>query len=425
MRLSIEKIIYPGKSLGRHVGKVVLTDEGLPGETVETSIVSEKKNFIQAQTQEVLTASADRIAPRCAHYRICGPYQYIQPAAHVAIKHAQVQEFFTHGLRLTNIDIISRPSPEMWQYRNKLQVHLLHHDGQCVPAYHVPGTHDQFAPIERCALAAAPLNALVTQAAALLTAKQESSVLQLTARHSRSQDKLLLGLQGENAAASANVHAIAAELARQFPISGIIYQSARTSRGTVLAGTNQLEEVVNGKCFGFGIDSFFQINIPLLEQLARDLQATLGNNPGSLLDLYAGVGTFGILLAAVCRSVTAVEVSPEDMAFLQNNIQANHLSHINLRPGSAEHWAQSLLKQAPDIALVDPPRRGLDERICGALNKYPPQRLVYISCDPATLLRDLKLLSEKFLIRQVFWYDFFPQTPHIETMAILERQATA
>ncbi|MFA5271198.1 MAG: hypothetical protein WC412_02520, partial [Candidatus Omnitrophota bacterium] len=160
MQLKIEKIVYPGKSMAFYNGKIVFTDEGLPGELVEIKPLKEKKNYIEAETVKIITPSGKRITPRCSHYKICSAYQYIDYNEQISIKEEQIKEMFKRGLAKELNNFKLTPSPEIWEYRNKLRLHVLW-DKTAYLAYHYPQTHNKFIRIDVCSLASREINLLL------------------------------------------------------------------------------------------------------------------------------------------------------------------------------------------------------------------------------------------------------------------------
>jgi len=368
METVIEKIVYPGKSLGRLNSKAVFTDEGLPGELADIKIIKEKKDYIIARTIKILKNSPHRVKPRCEHYKICSSYQYIDYPLQVEIKMAQVKEMFLKTLGIDMGNKKMKPSRHIWGYRNNAQLHVVWENNTPHLAYHKPERFNEFVRIEKCFLLSDKINSELSKSLDELKNKRLYSIEELVARE-------------------------------------------------------KAQENIDGKKFFIGPNSFFQVNIPMLKELLVDLKAALRlSGKETIADLYCGIGTFGILLAEKVKKVIAVELSEDNMPFLRMNIEINNIANISVYDGASEKLIDEVLRQIPDVVLLDPPRKGIGPEVCNKLIAKPPEILVYISCDPATMVRDLKILMSAYKLKDLSCYDFFPQTPHIETMCVLEKK---
>ena len=213
------------------------------------------------------------------------------------------------------------------------------------------------------------------------------------------------------------------QLLASLPIAGAvaIIRKKGKPEEQVLFGQPLLWEEVQGRRYALGPQTFFQVNVVSLDHLLRDLKAILSlSGQERLADLYCGVGTFGLALASQVAVVYGVELLPANIALLKKNLQENQISNFIVAPGMASQWAEKILSQGIDIAIVDPPRRGLEREVTQALRRYPSRHLLYLSCHPATQARDLGQLLQVYELQAIRFYDFFPQTPHIETLSILE-----
>lgn len=175
--------------------------------------------------------------------------------------------------------------------------------------------------------------------------------------------------------------------------------------------------------FQVGARTFFQVNPPILEKAVEDMRGALRElQEPRLADLYSGAGTLGILLSREAREIYGVESDPENIAALKKNLTLNRVGNFSVCEGTTEEWTPDLLEKGLDAAILDPPRRGVDGSILKALVLRPIPLLLYLSCNPATLARDLKVLSGAFAVRTLKAFDFFPHTPHIETLVALSRK---
>ncbi len=425
MILTIEKLVYPGRSMAVLDGKVVFTDEGLPGEIVEAEPAGDRKNYLEARTTKIVRPSPSRVAPRCAHYRACSLYQPLDYAAQIEVKRAQLAEILAGTVETPAAGFEFVPSPEIWDYRNKARFAVLRSGGTVQLAYNVPGSRNQLVPVDDCRLVARPVAELLQALLDIVRAGNFQSLAEVEAKQGENGREILLNLFWSGSPARRDIDGIVAGLSSRTPLVGIVSQR-RKGRAFAEAtewGRGWVEDRVAGTEFLVGARSFFQVNRPLLERVIADIAAAARfEGTERLADLYCGLGTFGLALAAAVREVHGVESDPANIACLRRNIERNKVRNFKMYEGPAEEWAAPLLAGGMDAAVFDPPRKGLGPEIVRSLLASPPARLFYLSCNPTTLARDLKALAPAYAIALVRGYDFFPHTPHIETLAVLEKK---
>lgn len=424
-RVRIEQIVYPGRSLARRRGKVVFTDEGLPGELVEVEITRDRKDFSEARTVGVLEPSAHRRDPRCEHYRVCAPYQILDYGFQVEVKQKQAEDMLGSRLGPGPGRWTVKPSPRPWGYRNRARFHLLGKPGALSLAYNRPGSVEDYVPVSACFLISDRMNGFLASALRILNSSRTIEVRDIEVRETASGSELLLVLTGNKLRPDSLPPSIVPELRKDFPLSGLVWLSESRSciSETIVSGSGYIDEEAGGVHYRLGARSFFQVNRFLLEDALTEVRrAAAESGAGRIADLYCGVGTFGLALAAGAVDVQGVESDPVNAELLLQNVRRNGLSNFTVRPGTAEDWIGRVLAGKPDLVLVDPPRRGLGPRVTRPLTQSPPPRLVYLSCDPATLGRDLESLRSVYALSRATVFDFFPQTPHIETLIVLDRR---
>jgi len=425
MRILIDKIVYPGRRMGLLEGKVVFTDQGLPGETVEVEAIKDKKSYIEARTIAVVTPSAQRVEPRCAHYLACSPYQDMTDGMELEVKRGQVVEIMSRELRRPFEGLCVTPSPESWGYRNRIRLRVLREeDGRVKFVYHEPGERTSFVAVDRCYLVPERVNDLVARLREILDAGPFPSVEAVEIRTSRTQGDSLVVCELGSAAKKDELGEALAAIRREAGLAGAVVSvdGGKKRRDERLFGRDFLEETVRGLTFRIGARSFFQANVGLLKTVFEDLAAAAAPHAGeTVADLYCGLGTFGILLAREAREVFGVEPDPANIAFLKKNLALNGIGNFAVCEGTTEEWLAEVLERRPGVVILDPPRKGLDPAVVAGLAEDPVPLLLYLSCNPATLARDLKGLLESYRLEHLRVYDFFPHTPHIETLAVLNR----
>jgi len=425
MQLTIEKLVYPGRSLATLEGMVVLTDDGLPGEIVEAEPVGERKNWIEVRTVRIIRPSPDRVVPRCAHYRTCSPYQSMAYGAQIEAKRSQLLEILAGrpGLPAEGIDFV--PSPDIWHYRNKARFSVTREGGAARFAYNVPGSRDAHVPVEECHLVSRPVTELLAAALEIIRGGEFRTLVEAEARVHGAGSELLLNMFWSAAPLPREIDALVTGLAGRFPLRGLV-SLRRAGPGwkeTLEWGRGFLEEEIGETRYRIGPRSFFQVNVRMLGRVLEDI-SSWGRFRGTerLADLYCGVGTFGLASAGSVKEVLGIESEAANIAFLRQNIALNKAANFKIFEGSAEEWAPTVLVGQVDAVIFDPPRKGLGPEVVKSLLASPAGRVFYLSCNPTTLARDLKTLSAAYALKVVRGYDFFPHTPHIETLAVLERK---
>lgn len=425
MQIKIEKVVYPGKSLSIQNGKAIFTDEGLPDEIVEIEPLKIKSNYIEAKTIHTIEQSDKRVLPRCTHYKACSSYQYINYDYQLLIKEKQIKDDFTHhlGQELKNFKIKS--SQNIWGYRNKLRLNVIWNNGADTLAYHDQNYQNRFVPIDSCFLASEKINKLFIATIKLVNEHKLQFIEEIEVKESVYSGELLLILFGKQNIEHSRLNKHLASLKEDFPLAGIVYieKNENRQKEIISLGKNYIEEEILNKKFHIGPQSFFQINIDMLKILIEDINQTVKLcNFGIIADLYCGIGTFGIILSDKATKIIGVESFKENVYFLKKNIKINKINNYDIYEGMSENLAPKILEEKLDILIVDPPRKGLDKLMCKNLLKNCPKNIFYISCNPSTLIRDLKMFLPRYALVKIYGYDFFPHTPHIETFAHLARK---
>jgi 23S rRNA (uracil1939-C5)-methyltransferase len=459
MQVVIDKIVYPGRRMASPEGKVIFTDEGLPGEIVEIETVREKKNFIEARTVRIIRESGRRVEARCGHFLACSSYQSMAYADQIELKKSQLGEIFSGVIDLGKSGIELVPSPDIWHYRNKVRYHIIWPAGRARLAYSVPGSRNAFvevkgrafdsplarglyrrastaevdpqakpgAPsaVDECHLVNGAVSELMTSLLMIIDENKLDSLQEVEAKVSRASRELLLNLHWSSPAEPKILDPILSGLLTRFPLAGIVSftKKGKAYHETLEWGRNFIEEKIGETAFEVGARSFFQINVGIMDRVLRDMK-DLARFKGTerLADLFCGLGTFGLALAREVKEVWGVESDPANILFLKKNIERNGTANFKIFEGTSEEWAPMILEKKLETVIFDPPRKGLGPEIVQALLDHPTETILYLSCNPTTQARDLKDLGPAYEIKAFRAYDFFPHTPHIETLAVLSRR---
>lgn len=424
MLVTIEKVVYPGRRLAVRDGRTIFTDEGLPGEQVEVEVVHDHKSYLEARTGRILTESPDRVPPRCGHYAACSAYQPMTPDLQARLKIEQFGEILS---RIGNLEWATPefvPAPDPWHYRNKVRFRIAWSGGRASLAYHIAGSETGLVPLRECHLVAPSVQALLSAVLDVAGRHGLHSLESVEAKESRATRELLLNLFWSAGPSPTDLDPVLSEILPRFPVAGVV--SFRPERGRRVGvtewGRDSIVERVRGRDFEIGAASFFQVHIAMLEHILAEIESVPGiAGARRIADLYCGIGTFGIALAGGAETIEAVESDPANIAFLKKNIARNRLDNVRIHEGRSEDWASWLFEKPVDAVVCDPPRKGLDPAIVRSFLTFRPGRIVYLSCNPTTLARDLKALRPLYAAEKITLFDLFPQTPHIETLAVLNR----
>ena len=424
-----------GRAVGRHEGKVIFCSGGLPGERVRTRVVEQSKRWARGELVEVLRPSPDRIEPPCPYYGHCGGchWQHAHYEAQLAYKRQVVFEQLRRLGRLEAPTVrppigsgraLGAPAVEgvagPWFYRNHAQFVIA---GSGELGFLAARSHD-VVPIDRCLL----LHPLLDEMHAALDPSGRASERSLDWPELR---RLVLraGVRtGERmcifeAEAGEELGGEAPVLEVDLPISCLL--RVRDGTDVVLIGSSAYHEVLKGRTYRVSFSSFFQVNTEQADTLLDVVHAYLDPRPAdTLLDLYCGVGVMGLTVAEEVSQVIGIEEHPAAISDARANARQNDVppSHARFLQGKAEDLLPEL-DETITKAILDPPRSGCAPGVLDALMRLAPGRIVYVSCDPATMARDAARLTEGgYALSEVQPVDMFPQTYHIETVSLWCRQ---
>ena len=434
MKLQIEKAVYGGAGLahqteGEDAGKAVFVPFTLPGELVEARLLEQKNSFGEASLLQVLTASGDRVPPRCAHFGQCGGchYQHATYPAQVQMKAAILQETLERA-GLAALPEIQTHTGEPWAYRNRTRLRIAELEATLRVGYNKRGSNE-FLTIHECPISAP----LVWRAAeALLQVAAENSpaarllrgAVEVEFFTTGDEKHLQMTLFARKAqpgfgALCERMQELVPELAGadvSLVPSSEPQRRARRPRTLETWGADGMTYVVAGERYWISRGGFFQVNRVLVDELVRIV--TAGRRGTIAWDLYAGVGLFSRALAKAFQQVVAVEAAADDLSksFKGPGKRAVETTTVEyLRSAVVQ-------RERPELIVMDPPRAGVGAEACALLERISSPEIVYVSCDPVTLARDLKLLTATgYNIVEIHMVDMFPQTFHLETVMILRR----
>ena len=419
--VQVEKPLYGGDFLARVEGKAVFVPLTLPGEQARIRIVNEKRSYATAEPVEIVTPAAQRVAPTCRHFGVCGgcQYQHANYSVQLEIKQAVLRETLERG-GVRAPEKIDTISAEPWAYRNRIRVAFDSHGN---PGYRGRRSH-AIVPIAECPIAA-PLPVRATLAASDVL-KELRLLLRLTeiSFFCNGDETAMLASAFTAESSAKGFEIFCTALAERIPeIKGLelVAESPNNEPERIVAqwGGDSLTYRAAGYDFRVGHGAFFQVNRWLIDSLVD--RVTRGLSGELAWDLFAGIGLFTRRLASQFTRVVAVESAPAAIAALKENLSDKNADVVKAE--TVQFLRRVAKNDQPDLIVVDPPRTGLGAETTDLLASIGAPKLVYVSCDPATLARDLRTLTDKeYAVDDIALIDLFPQTFHLETVVRLRRE---
>ena len=377
LELAVERLVAGGDGLARREGKAIFVAGVLPGERVHVRLLESRKDFDRAALVEVLEPSADRVPPACALAGVCGACDWLHASypAQLALKQGIVRETFRRTGRIER-EAIPIEGGAALGYRNRVQLHR--HPSSRLG--YMAGATNRVVPADTCPIAVAPINALLADPSPVASSGLDRFTV--------------------------------------FSDAGWIACEGRDD-------DRQLSVSVAGRSVRFSVGCFFQANLAMLDQVSRFLAEGIETDrargrpaTGRAADLYCGVGVFAAVLAGRFDRVTCVESNTLSLGFARANVPPGSLETF---PTTVEQWIQSgAARDGFDAVVVDPPRAGLSREVIQWLTEARPGLLVYVSCNPVTLARDVGHLARGgYALDDLRLFDFYPQTSHLEAVAVL------
>lgn len=424
--LKVQKLVFGGQALGKLDNKACFVWGALPGEEVEFDYTKNKPDFATGIVKNILVKSPERVAPQEDHYLSCSPWQIMNFEAENKWKVEIARETYRKLGNLSRSERDPAVAGEIenlemitdgveYGYRNKMEYSFTVFEDQVTLAFHIRESR-KYIPIQVCELARPEINKVALE---LLTWVKENKIpirsLKTMIVRCNQKGEVLAGLFLKDRLEFDNYPRLKNNL-----IGLTIYYSTHKSPASVPTailhqeGQDYLEEDLSGIRLRYGLFSFFQINVPIFKKALADIKQFVSQDDW-VVDYYSGVGAIGLPLGAR----TLVESNPEAVEYAQKNIKLNKIpSEAVCQPSEK---MTDLITHDKTI-IFDPPRAGLDKRVVEKVLAELPKKIIYLSCDIATQARDLGLLKEKYDIKFLKLYNFFPRTAHIEGLAILMRK---
>lgn len=443
VQLNIERLTSDGEGVARYQGFTVFVPGALPGDQVKAQVISVKPKYGRALPSRIISSSNQRVAPLCPVYDACGACQLQHLAYDAQLKHKRqwVIDALERIGKLTDIDVhTTLPMQEPWRYRNKAQFPVGLTDGRIVAGCYRQRSHE-VVDIDDCSIQH-PLSARVLQEVKELAPAYGLSIYDEESGRGLLRHVLVkvgfftnevLAVLVTTAEPFPNSQQFAGDLMQRIPELVGVVQNINDRRTNVilgdktitLAGRDHLIDKLGGLQFRISARSFYQVNplqTEVLYQKALDYAGLTGYE--TVIDAYCGIGTISLFLARQAKRVIGIEIVDAAILDARRNATLNGIDNAEFMVGQAEMIMPRLYEEGlrPDVIVVDPPRAGCAEPLLEAIVNMQPQRVVYVSCNPTTLARDLAYLSQNgFVVQEVQPVDMFPHTGHVETCCLLTK----
>ena len=399
MRLKIEKLDHQGRGIAHSDDKIVFVENALPDEIVEVQIVDETSKYKVAIVTDYIEKSSARNKSKCPYYEECGGchLRHLSYDDTIAFKKNKLTEILQKYAGLTpNIEVVKNKNKDF--YRNKVELHI----SNGVAGFYKKHSHD-IVELDRCLNVEDAINTILRS----LDFFHLSEALMIIKCNYNGE--IIIAIESHE-----EPHIDVEILREKVKLVGIIYN------GETYFGADHYIEMAGGLLFKETYNSFFQVNRYMTEQLFAIVKSFLKPN-STVLDMCCGVGTLSLLAARVVKKVYGIEIVENAIKDAIINARMNKIENVEFMLGDAFENAGKIVDSI-DTIVVDPPRSGLSPEGINNILTITPQSIIYISCDPVTLSRDLKILSTQYDVKKVYLLDMFSYTYHLENICILERK---
>lgn len=398
--MKVEKLDYFGRGIVREKDKVVFVKNALEGEEVEVKIIKDKKKYREAEATVIKKESENRKDPICPYYLFCGGcmLMHMKDSYQKDFKRRKVEEILSRSLG-ESIVVPDVVKSDPFFYRNKVTLHV--EDGRI--GFFESRTN-QLIEIEKCFLLKDKINEVIDRLRKYV--KTEKGITKITIKLGNQTNEVMIILEG-----SVKSYQEIFNFADVFIVND-----------KVVSNKKSITSFIGNKKYLVSKNSFFQVNEEVTKKLYDKIVSLVKENKASnVLDLYCGTGTIGIYISPYVKKVIGVEVVEDAIVDANKNREINNISNVSFILGKVEDHLD-VFKEDIDTVIVDPPRGGLKESVVDLLNQKKVKTIIYVSCDPITLGRDLKHLSTNYNIVEVTPFDMFPNTYHVESICVLNRR---
>ena len=398
MVVEIVRLNHTGNGVGDLDGKVIFVSKTIPGDVILVKNIQDKKSYYLGEVEKYLKRGSFFERAVCPYYQECGgcqimtlPYQ-----EQLNYKKNKVIDIFKKYTSIEiNPEIIG--SPKIFNYRNKITLQV---EKGKIGFYHVKT--NQLIPIKNCPLAKEKTNEIINL---LSESKILTNVNQIIIKEF--QEKIMIQIKGK---------------VKEKDLISILKDKVFSIyiNDKLVYGKEKLEETLESYHYSISPNSFFQVNKEQTIHLYNQVRKYLESDTKNILDLYCGMASIGIFVSDIAKNITGIELNPSSVKDAKENIKKNHLTNIKVREGDVGKLLDD--KNTYDAIIVDPSRSGLDKKTKSGLLKIKSKKIIYVSCNPITLARDIDDLKEEYELEDIMLFDLFPNTYHCESVTVLERK---
>ena len=414
---------HTGRGLGKADGAVVFTDGGFIGDKVLVEIIKCKKRFFEGEILEYIEKTKDRVKNPCPYGKLCGGCSFLgwNYEKELEWKKSRVQDVMDRiaDLEVKVEDVVYMKEP--YGYRNHMQ---FHQGGKYF------GLFDKKAkgivPIKSCLMQKEKANKYLEE----IQGKSYVADFDKLGLRTNSQGQVMAIFVSKKPLTESNLHKIVAD-AIDCKIDSLYFSLNKNPKYHYgkdfdhLYGLEYLEEELGGYKFQISPSSFFQVNLAQAEKLAAMVKESLKNREWDIvMDLFCGIGSLSLPLSEFSKEVIGVEINPKAIDDARDTASKNGKENLRYIAGRVEKILPRLLEEenlSPQALVLDPPRAGVEEEALQSILESLPERITYVSCNPSTLARDLKVLGQKYRVEKVIPVDMFPRTAHVETIALIQK----
>lgn len=444
--MQIDALGSKGEGIGRIAGYTVFVEGALPGETIRVLIVKVKKNYGYGKLMEILEVSPERREPMCPVAKQCGgcQLQHLSYKAELAYKTREVKDVMERIGGIKGVEV--KPALGMenpWRYRNKAQFPVGRGKNGCAIGFYAKRSH-RIVDTEKCFLQNECNDEIIGIVRTFLNEfhiplydeeKHKGLVRHILTRIGRNSGEIMVCIV-INGKKLPNSDILVERLKAVEGVVSIVLNVNKEKTNVILGqkiialwGKDTITDSIDGIAFEISPLSFYQVN-PVQTEVLYGKAVELADLKGdeTVLDLYCGIGTISLFFARKAKKVFGVEIVPEAIADAKKNAARNGITNVEFAVGAAEEVIPRLYEEegiTADIVVVDPPRKGCDEKLLETILRISPEKIVYVSCNPSTWARDLVVLKEGgYALKEVQPVDQFSHSVHVEVVSLLQKQNT-
>jgi len=419
LQIKIEKLVYGGSGIGRSQGKAIFVDGGVPGDLLDVEIINDKRDYAESKIDKIIKPSPERTEPLCPVFGICGgcQWQHMNYSLQLKAKEEILSEtlFRIGGIREPVIEPIVS-SPKEYYYRKRVTLSIWPAEGRYFVGYHEGKSLDKV-PIAGCPIASEEINLAINKLSDSISHINEDIYFPFDRVH----------ISSENGEAYITLMPYGYLKSKDREIfSSFLGDSLKPESGSFSGESECVFEFdLLGLKFFSTPSEFVQANKRINETLIETvIDWAEPSGEDNVLELYSGIGNFSLHLAKKVKRIDAVDINRKAIRLAKRSADKNSIGNVAFHFSSSERFIFNAVKRGRryNLVLLDPPREGAREILKGLI-EMSPDRIIYVSCNPATLARDLKRLIEgNYRIMKIRPFDMFPQTYHIETVALLKKE---